>query len=62
MVASPYGLTQKAILAPAVDFGRLEQVFVVLWRAPTMELLYEDPAGLPATSSAPPGAAAGSSP
>jgi rod shape-determining protein MreC len=42
IVTSPYGLTQKAILVPAVDFGRLEQVFVVLWRAPTMELLYDD--------------------
>jgi rod shape-determining protein MreC len=44
VVAAPYGLTQKALLKPAVDFGRLEQVFVVLWRAPTMELLYDDPA------------------
>jgi rod shape-determining protein MreC len=40
IVSSPYGLTQKAILRPSVDFGRLEQVFVVLWRAPTMDLLY----------------------
>lgn len=44
IVASEYGLTHKAILKPAVDFGRLEQVFVVLWRAPTMELLYDDAA------------------
>jgi rod shape-determining protein MreC len=44
VVASSYGLTQRALLKPAVDFGRLEQVFVVLWRAPTMELLYDDPA------------------
>ncbi|NNL66073.1 MAG: rod shape-determining protein MreC [Myxococcales bacterium] len=43
IVSSPYGLTQKAILAPSVEFGRLEQVFVILWRAPTMDLLYEDP-------------------
>lgn len=43
IVASPYGLTKKAILKPSVEFGRLEQVFVVLWRAPTMNLLYEDP-------------------
>lgn len=42
IVSSPYGLTQKAILKPAVEFGRLEQVFVVLWRAPTMDLLYDD--------------------
>jgi rod shape-determining protein MreC len=44
VVEEPYGLTQKALVRPAVDFGRLEQVFVVLWRAPTMELLYDDPA------------------
>ena len=44
VVTSSYGLTQRAILKPAVDFGRLEQVFVVLWRAPTMELLYDDAA------------------
>jgi rod shape-determining protein MreC len=42
VLASEYGLTHKALLRPAVDFGRLEQVFVVLWRAPTMELLYGD--------------------
>jgi len=47
VVRSPYGLTQRALLRPAVDFGRLEQVFVVLWRAPTMDLLYEDPAAPP---------------
>lgn len=47
IVSSPYGLTQKAILKPAVDFGRLEQVFVVLWRAPTMDLLYDESAGAP---------------
>jgi rod shape-determining protein MreC len=40
-VADPEaGLVQKARLAPAVDFGRLEQVFVLLRRAPTMDLLY----------------------
>jgi len=44
IVTSEYGLTHKALLQPAVDFGRLEQVFVVLWRAPTMELLYGDAA------------------
>jgi hypothetical protein len=31
---------QTAKLIPAVDFGRLEQVFVMLRRGPTMELLY----------------------
>ncbi len=33
-------LHQIATLQPAVDFGRLEQVFVMLHRGPTMELLY----------------------
>jgi rod shape-determining protein MreC len=33
-------LLQTALLRPSVDFGRLEGVFVMLWRAPTMELLY----------------------
>jgi rod shape-determining protein MreC len=34
-------LLQTATIAPAVDFRRLEQVFVMLRRGPTMELLYE---------------------
>jgi rod shape-determining protein MreC len=38
-------LLQTALLRPAVDFGRLEGVFVMLWRAPTMELLYSDEGG-----------------
>lgn len=33
-------LIQVAILTPAVDFERLEQVFVMFHRGPTMELLY----------------------
>jgi rod shape-determining protein MreC len=33
-------LLQSAIVEPAVDFGRLEQVFVMLRRGPTMDLLY----------------------
>jgi rod shape-determining protein MreC len=33
-------LVQTARLEPAVDFGRLEQVFVILRRGPTLELLY----------------------
>ena len=33
-------LIQTAILAPAVDFERLEQVFVMFHQGPTMELLY----------------------
>lgn len=34
------GLLQTAVLKPAVDFGRLEQVFVMLRRGPTLDLLY----------------------
>ena len=33
-------LLHTATVQPAVDFGRLEQVFVMLHRGPTMELLY----------------------
>jgi rod shape-determining protein MreC len=33
-------LMQTAKLVPAVDFGRLEQIFVMLRRGPTMEMLY----------------------
>ena len=33
-------LTRIAVLEPAVDLGRLEQVFVMLRRGPTMDLLY----------------------
>lgn len=40
-VVDPEGqLLQTAILQPAVDFGRLEQVFVMLRRGPAMDLLY----------------------
>lgn len=40
-VADPGGgLLQTATLRPAVDFGRLEQVFVMMRRGPTMDLLY----------------------
>ena len=40
-VRDPGGsLMQIAILKPAVDFGRLEQVFVLLRRGPSMDLLY----------------------
>ena len=34
-------LLVTASVDPAVDFGRLEQVFVMLRRGPTMDLLYE---------------------
>jgi rod shape-determining protein MreC len=33
-------MLRTAAVRPAVDFGRLEQVFVMLRRGPTMELLY----------------------
>jgi hypothetical protein len=46
---------QTATLEPAVDFGRLEQVFVILRRGPTMELLYvaEDGDAAPARPAVP---------
>jgi len=51
MAIEPSGsrLLRTAVLAPAVDFGRLEQAFVMLRRGPTMELLYraEGAAGPP---------------
>jgi rod shape-determining protein MreC len=40
-------LVHTAIVRPAVDFGRLEQVFVVLHRAATMDLLYGGEGDLP---------------
>jgi rod shape-determining protein MreC len=43
----PRKLVHTAKIRPAVDFGRLEQVFVMLHRAPTMELLYEGDGGSP---------------
>lgn len=57
-------LTQVAVVRPAVDLGRLEQVFVMLRRGPTMELLYRSNAPAddlpgPAAVSSPPGASAG---
>jgi rod shape-determining protein MreC len=39
------GLLRTATLAPAVDFGRLEQAFVILRRGPSMELLYSSEGG-----------------
>lgn len=38
-------LLRRATIRPAVDFGRLEQVFVMLRRGPTMELLYSTRVG-----------------
>jgi rod shape-determining protein MreC len=38
-------MLRSASVRPAVDFGRLEQVFVMLRRGPTMELLYSTEEG-----------------
>jgi rod shape-determining protein MreC len=38
-------LLREATVEPAVDFGRLEQVFVMLRRGPTMDLLYATDTG-----------------
>jgi rod shape-determining protein MreC len=53
-------LLQRALVRPAVDFGRLEQVFVMLWRGPTLELLYDGEGGPPARAEAPSSGAPGS--
>ncbi len=45
-------LLRTAVLEPAVDFGRLEQVFVMLRRGPTLELLYSNQTGDAVTDSA----------
>ncbi len=43
-VEDPGGrLLQTATVRPAVDFGRIEQVFVMMRRGPTMDLLYGEP-------------------
>jgi rod shape-determining protein MreC len=49
-------LLQRAVVRPAVDFGRLEQIFVMLWRGPTLDLLYEGEGDTPEHAEAkPPG-------
>jgi len=45
--ADSASLLHTATVQPAVDFGRLEQVFVMLHRGPTMELLYGGEGDLP---------------
>jgi rod shape-determining protein MreC len=45
--ADPGAFVHRASLRPAVDFGRLEQVFVMLWRGPTLDLLYEGEGDIP---------------
>jgi rod shape-determining protein MreC len=56
--ADPTAFVHRAVLRPAVDFGRLEQVFVLLWRGPTLQLLYEGEGDLPDEGPAPAEAAA----
>jgi rod shape-determining protein MreC len=46
-------LLQSATIGPAVDFGRLEQIFVMLRRGPAMELLYGTSTGDGPAPSAP---------
>ena len=46
-------LVHFAEIEPAVDFGRLEQVFVLLWRSPGIDLLYHGEGDLPATTPSP---------
>lgn len=53
-------LLQRALLRPAVDFGRLEQVFVLLWRGPTLDLLYGGEGDQAAQADAPPPGGPGS--
>jgi rod shape-determining protein MreC len=53
-------LLQRAVIRPAVDFGRLEQVFVILWRGPTLDLLYEGDGAAPDRAAAPAPGAPGS--
>ena len=47
-------LLRTATIKPAVDFARLEQVFVMLRRGPTMELLHESEEAAPASGPAGP--------
>lgn len=49
-------LLRVAVLAPAVDFGRLEQAFVMLRRGPSMELLYRAGDSGPEAGAGPEGA------
>jgi rod shape-determining protein MreC len=50
--ADETSLLHTATLQPAVDFGRLEQVFVMLHRDPTMDLLYGGDGDAPAETAA----------
>jgi rod shape-determining protein MreC len=48
--ADASSLLHTATVQPAADFGRLEQVFVMLHRGPTMDLLYAGEGDLPEPS------------
>jgi rod shape-determining protein MreC len=48
--ADASSLLHTATVQPAADFGRLEQVFVMLHRGPTMDLLYGGEGDLPEAS------------
>jgi rod shape-determining protein MreC len=60
--ADPGAFVHRATLRPAVDFGRLEQVFVMLWRGPTLDLLYEGEGDLPDRADAAPETGASAAP
>jgi cell shape-determining protein MreC len=47
-------LLRTAVLKPGVDFARLEQVFVLLRRGPTMELLHAAEEAAPAAGASAP--------
>lgn len=53
-------LLRRAVVRPSVDFGRLEQVFVMLWRGPTLDLLYEGEGDTPTQAREAPSGAPGS--
>lgn len=46
------GFLQRVQIKSAVEFNRIEQVFVLLWRGPTLELLYEEGSPLPTATEA----------
>ena len=47
VTADPDLLVHRAALRPTVDFRRVEQVFVLLWRSPTFDLLEAGTAAAP---------------
>lgn len=51
-------MLRQAKVKPAVDFDRLEDAYVVLWRSPVLEFLYGDGDSVPEAPAPAPGAAA----